>query len=169
MKSFVPPIIDIEASGFGRGSYPIEIGFALQDREIQSYLIRPESGWTHWSDQAEAVHHIPRPVLMKEGLSARELAMLLNNQLRGMTLYSDAWSHDSSWAALLFDAAELVQRFRIDSLSKLLTPDEVARWTDVKSRVVRELDIQLHRARNDVLALQETYLRVKGITTAPAV
>ena len=69
----------------------------------------------------------------------------------------------------MFQRGELVQRFRIDSLSKLLTPDEVARWTDVKSRVVKELDIQLHRARNDVLALQETYLRVKGITTAPAV
>ncbi len=167
MKTFVPPIIDIEASGFGRGSYPIEIGFALQDRELHSYLIRPESDWTHWSPQAEDVHHIPRPVLLKEGMSARELAMMLNNKLRGMTLYSDAWSHDTSWAALLFDAAELVQRFRIDSLSRLLTADEISSWTDVKRSVIDELQITPHRARNDVQALQETYLRVKGISTVP--
>ncbi len=168
MKTFVPPIIDIEASGFGRGSYPIEIGYALQDREIHSYLIRPQVDWTHWSAQAEDVHKIPRPVLLKEGLSVRELAMRLNNELHGMTLYSDAWSHDTSWAALLFDAAELVQRFRIDSLSRLLTPDEIYSWTDVKQSVLEELQIEPHRAHNDVQALQETYLRVKGINTVPA-
>lgn len=169
MKTFVPPIIDIEASGFGRGSYPIEIGYALQDREIHSYLIRPESDWTHWNAEAEAVHNIPRPLLLKEGHSARELAIILNKELAGVTLYSDAWSHDSSWAALLFETAELVQRFRIDSLSKLLSPDEVNEWSDVKRAVLEELNIHPHRAHNDVLALQETYLRIKGLTTAPAV
>ena len=168
MTSFVPPIVDIEASGFGRGSYPIEIGFALSDREISSYLIRPEPTWTHWSEDAASVHHITHDMLMKEGRSAREMAITLNQALQGLTLYSDAWSHDSSWISLLFDAAELVQRFRIDSLSRLLEPEEIDRWTDVKQRVVEELGLTLHRARNDVLVLQETFLRVKGVATAPA-
>ena len=27
----LPPIIDVEASGFGRGSFPIEVGFVMAD------------------------------------------------------------------------------------------------------------------------------------------
>ena len=108
MKTFVPPIIDIEASGFGRGSYPIEIGFALQDRELHSYLIRPESDWTHWSPQAEDVHHIPRPVLLKEGMSARELAMMLNNKLVSRRLRESIRKRCTSSAASNSSAAQLV-------------------------------------------------------------
>ena len=56
----IPPIIDVEASGFGRGSYPIEVGFALEDREVQSYLIKPALGWDHWDPKAELIHGISR-------------------------------------------------------------------------------------------------------------
>ena len=59
----VPPIIDLEASGFGRGSYPIEVGFALENREIYSFLIKPEADWTHWSEEAEEIHGISREQL----------------------------------------------------------------------------------------------------------
>ncbi len=53
-----PIILDIEASGFGRSGYPIEIGYALPDGQTWCSLIRPEPEWTHWDPSAEAVHHI---------------------------------------------------------------------------------------------------------------
>ena len=40
--------IDVEASGFGVGSYPIEVGVAFPDGGTQCYLIKPEHDWIHW-------------------------------------------------------------------------------------------------------------------------
>src|SRR3990167_8850773 len=42
MASRTPPaFLDIEASGFGRDGYPIEIGFVLSDGEAWRTLVRP--------------------------------------------------------------------------------------------------------------------------------
>ncbi|TNC92413.1 hypothetical protein [Thalassolituus sp.] len=160
MSRVVPAIIDVEASGFGRGSYPIEIGFALEDREVKSCLILPADSWTHWSDEAEAIHGISRDQLREEGLSVRDVALFLNEELRGKTLYSDAWSFDSSWIGRLFEEAELVQRFRIETINKLLTPDQMENWQGTKKDLWQEFSLSRHRAANDVRVLQETFLRV---------
>ena len=48
-----PLIIDVEASGFGGASYPIEIGVALDDGHKYCALILPEPEWTHWDAAAE--------------------------------------------------------------------------------------------------------------------
>ncbi|MEC8443600.1 MAG: hypothetical protein VXZ05_05305 [Pseudomonadota bacterium] len=163
MSIDLPAIIDVEASGFGRGSYPIEIGFALEDRVVKSYLIQPAASWTHWSDEAEAIHGISRDQLMTDGLSVRDVALLLNEHLFGKTLYSDAWSFDSSWIGRLFDEADLVQRFRIETINKRLSMEEMERWADTKADLWDELAVNRHRAANDVRVLQETFLRVAGV------
>ena len=41
-----PPILDVEASGFGPGSYPIEIGYVLGDGTAYCTLISPAISWT---------------------------------------------------------------------------------------------------------------------------
>ena len=41
-----PAVLDVEASGFGRSSYPIEIGVVFPDGHAYCTLIRPESHWT---------------------------------------------------------------------------------------------------------------------------
>ncbi len=156
----IPPIIDVEASGFGRGSYPIEVGFALEDREVQSFLIKPASDWVHWDPEAELIHGISREHLLEEGRTPREVALLLNDLLHGQTLYSDAWSFDSSWIGRLFDEAELVQRFRIETINKLLEPAEMERWHDTKKSLWSDFGLERHRAANDVRVLQETFQRV---------
>ncbi|MCD8522416.1 MAG: hypothetical protein LRY66_09535 [Saccharospirillaceae bacterium] len=160
MDISVPPIIDLEASGFGRGSYPIEVGFALEDRVVQSFLIKPAPTWLHWSVEAELIHGISREQLQDEGMTPREVALKMNEMLRGKTLYSDAWSFDSSWMGRLFDEAELVQRFRIETINKLLTPEQMEAWHDTKKSLWYEMNIERHRAANDVQVLQETFLRV---------
>lgn len=35
-------MLSIEASGFGRGSYPIDIGFVLEDGEARCMLVQPD-------------------------------------------------------------------------------------------------------------------------------
>ncbi|MCA6062099.1 3'-5' exonuclease [Thalassolituus marinus] len=164
MNTSVPPIIDLEASGFGRGSYPIEVGFALEDREVHSFLIKPAATWLHWSDDAEKIHGISREMLLNDGLTPREVALKLNDILRGKTLYSDAWSFDSSWIGRLFDEAELVQRFRIETINKLLTAEQMEAWHDTKKSLWSEMHIDRHRAANDVQVLQETYVRVAQLS-----
>ncbi len=160
MDISVPPIIDLEASGFGRGSYPIEVGFALEDRMVHSFLIKPAPNWLHWSVEAEHIHGISRDQLHREGMTPREVALKMNDMLRGKTLYSDAWSFDSSWMGRLFDEAELVQRFRIETINKLLTPEQMEAWHDTKKSLWHDMNIERHRAANDVQVLQETFLRV---------
>ena len=45
-KAATPLIIDVEASGFGATSYPIEVGVALDGRDNFCSLILPASDWT---------------------------------------------------------------------------------------------------------------------------
>lgn len=159
----MPAIIDLEASGFGRGSYPIEVGIALADGSVHALLIQPAESWTHWDDKAEAIHGINREYLMEHGKTPREVAIYLNDLCSGQTLYSDAWSFDSSWLGRLFDEAEIIQRFRLDTITRLLSEDEMSQWSDVKDAMVDELGLEIHRAANDVMLLRETYKKLKSL------
>ena len=67
----LPTILDIEASGFGRGSYPIEIGFSDGQGGLFCSLIQPEADWLHWDDSAEALHGLSRELLLTHGRPAR--------------------------------------------------------------------------------------------------
>lgn len=154
-----PPILDIEASGFGRGSYPIEIGFVMQDQRSHCMLIRPDPEWCAWDDGAERLHGIPRARLLHSGVPPREAAQFLNRSLGGMTLYSDAWGNDQSWLALLFDSAGLLPAFKLQTLRALLSEEQAALWHPTKNAVIRDLGLGRHRASNDARILQQTYLR----------
>ena len=158
----IPAIIDLEASGFGRGSYPIEVGIAMPDGSTHALLIKPAASWTHWDAKAEAIHGISREHLFEHGKSVREVAIFLNEICAGQTLYSDAWSFDSSWLGNLYNEAEIVQRFRLDTLTRLLTQSELDRWSNTKDAMAEQLNIQLHRAKNDVKLLRETFKKIKS-------
>ena len=139
------------------------MGFALENREIHSFLIRPEEDWTHWSDEAEQIHGISREQLLEEGQDIQSIAYQMNELLRGQTLYSDAWSFDSSWIGRLYDSAGIVQRFRIETINKLLSPRQVEFWHPTKEDVLQDLGVRAHRAANDVQVLQETYQRLQSM------
>ena len=153
-----PVIIDVEASGFGAGSYPIEVGVALPDGTTRCYLIRPADDWQHWDPAAEDVHRIPRPILLSRGRPLEDVARELNRELQGRTVYSDAWGYDSSWLARLFDAAEMPQRFRLEALRALLSEPQMACWDDARIEVQRALGSVRHRASADALVIQKTFL-----------
>jgi hypothetical protein len=157
----LPAILDIEASGFGRGSYPIEVGFVASDGALFCALVRPEPDWQHWDAGAEALHGISRALLAKHGREVAWLAREINTRLAGQTVYCDGWGQDSSWLGRLFDAAEMQPAFRLDDLRRLLTEDEAARWHTVTQAVRARQQITRHRASNDARVLQLALAEIK--------
>jgi hypothetical protein len=158
--SDVPATLDIEASGFGARSYPIEIGYVRSDGRACCTLVKPAPHWTHWDAEAERVHGIARPTLLQHGRAIVEVADLLNADLAGQTVYCDGWAHDYPWLALLFDEAERPLRFRLESVTTLLDEPRLARLDTVHRAAMAELGLVRHRASNDARALQLALSRV---------
>ena len=163
LSAAVPTMLDVEASGFGRKSYPIEVGFVLPDGRAYCTLIRPEPEWTHWDAQAEATHHIPRAIVLERGLPVHDVALSINQQLAGQTVYSDGWANDYSWLGALFDAADMTPSFRLENLRALLSEVEADQWHTVKAQVAQENATQRHRASADAKLLQLTLLRLRKV------
>ena len=158
-----PCILDIEASGFGGRSYPIEVGYVLPDGLARCTLIRPPTHWTHWDPGAEQVHHISRETLLRHGRPAGEVARLLNTDLAGLTVYCDGWAHDYPWLAALFDEAGLSPGFRLESVRTLLDEAHLALLPALQRQALLELGVVRHRASNDARALQLAIARAADV------
>ncbi len=160
-----PYIIDIEASGLGNGSYPIEVGLALEPGDRFCSLIKPTGSWTHWDEQAEAIHRISRDILLAHGRPVIDVALELNRLLDGRVVYSDAWGVDNTWVIELFAAAGIRQNFMVSPLEMILTEDQIGIWSETRDAVVEELGLRRHRASNDSWIIQETYVRTLAMTS----
>ena len=158
----VPTVLDVEASGFGRNSYPIEIGFVLPNGHTFCTLVHPEENWTHWDAQAESTHHISRALLMARGVPVSAVARTINEQLAGQTVYSDGWVNDYSWIGVLFDAADMSPAFKLENLRVLLDDQQADQWHTVKAQISSERGVQRHRASADARLLQLTLLRLRN-------
>lgn len=158
------PVIDVEASGFGRSSYPVEVGVVLPDGDTHCMIIRPQPDWVHWDCSAQSLHGIERATLLSHGREIEVVARSLNQWLGGQVVYSDAWGNDSSWLGLLFEAADISQHFQIDSLRSIMTEAQAACWHEVKAQVITELGFKRHRASYDALILQQTFIRSAELT-----
>ena len=154
MNDARPCIIDIEASGFGRGGYPIEVGYALADGRTRCTLICPPAHWTHWDEAAAQVHGITREALRRHGRSPQAVARMLNDDLAGQTVYCDGWAHDYPWLAALFDEAGLLPDFKLESVRRLLDEPRLARLPELQRQALQQLRVARHRASNDARALQ---------------
>ncbi|GED23006.1 hypothetical protein QWY79_05920 [Halomonas sabkhae] len=156
----LPTLLDIEASGFGRGSYPIEIGLARADGSVCAFLVHPLDEWTHWDPKAELLHGISRARLEREGYPVRQVARWLNDELSDIGIaYSDSWGYDNTWMSLLFHHAGMLPAFRLEALRRLLSETQMERWSDTKEAIIREQGVLRHRAGEDARLLQLTYQR----------
>jgi hypothetical protein len=158
----LPTIIDIEASGFGRGSYPIEVGFVLPDGANYCSLIRPAPQWKHWDSEAERLHHITPQILSVHGKPALEVASTLNLRLRNQVVYSDGWANDYSWLGRLFDEVDLIPAFRLENLRQILNEEEASRWHTTKAAVLAATPQQRHRASIDAKVIQQTLAQLRA-------
>jgi hypothetical protein len=160
----LPCVMDIEASGFGPGSYPIEVGWALPDGRTRCTLVRPPPHWTHWDTRAEQVHHIERSALLRAGRPATEVAAMLNADLAGCTVYCDGWAHDFTWLGALFEEAGGVPAFRLESVHRLLQAERLPELDEAQRRARSTLGLHRHRASADARALQHAL----GELTSPS-
>ena len=62
--------LDLEASGLGPHSYPIEVAWKSTADESDTFLINPDTvpGWTFWDDFAEELHSLCRTELRQKGV-----------------------------------------------------------------------------------------------------
>ncbi len=117
-----PCFLDVEASGFGDKSYPIEIAWSNEAGEIQRYLINPAScaDWVSWNADSEKIHGIDRPRLERNGWDPEFVATRLTEDLHGKTVYTDAPDFDDSWVAKLFTAVKQPKPFHCEHIDELL-------------------------------------------------
>lgn len=159
----LPIIIDIEASGFGHQSYPIEIGFITEDKQTWCALIRPEADWDYWDKDAESVHHISRSVLEQHGKPAKQIAAHLNQLLANKTVYSDGWAHDYVWLHQLYESVNQKPSFKLEDLRYVLDERQLLHWHQTKQAVISEMNAVRHRASSDAKIIQQTWQKTKDL------
>ena len=159
--AYTPTIIDVEASGFGPYSYPIEIGVALDNGDKYCTLILPAPAWTHWDEEAEKVHRISRDILQLYGKPMVEVARELNEILAGKTVYTDGWVVDKPWILKLFDECGITPDFSTSTLELILTESQMENWHDTKDALLGEMNLQRHRASYDAYVIQQTWVRTR--------
>jgi hypothetical protein len=160
----IPTIIDVEASGFGASSYPIEVGVINQLGERFCKLIKPQEDWTHWDDHAQALHGISRDLLDEKGCSVEEVCFQLNQFLSGQVVYTDGWVVDNSWLITLFHAARMSMQFHISSLEMILNEQQMALWHLTKDKLFKQMKEQRHRASSDAALIQNTFVTTQKIS-----
>jgi len=162
-KPLNPTIIDIEASGFGSHSYPIEIGVVKGNGDRYCALIAPQPEWIHWCARAQEVHGISRELIETRGREPYDICMELNHFLGATTTYSDAWTHDSPWLNRLFYAARVNRSFYLSTIEMIATEPQLLLWDETKKSLEKRLDIQRHRASGDAYLIQQTYLETRRL------
>lgn len=163
-KITLPTIIDIEASGFGAASYPIEIGIVRYDGAKWCKLLRPFASWVHWDSQAESLHGISQQMLQARGEDPYKVCVELNNFLGNTIVYSDGWVVDNPWLIKLYAAANVDMSFTCRALEYILTEPQMERWHDVKNSLVAEHNVKRHRASSDAMIIQQTYAKTIELT-----
>ncbi|SIS59498.1 hypothetical protein [Neptunomonas antarctica] len=140
--------IDIEASGMGSRSYPIEIAWksALTGKS-DAFLINPDTGynWTDWDPVANDIHGIDRDELVANGISVRDACRRLNRMLEGQAVTSDAYEFDYFWMQRLFESAMMKPAFVMQGIDKILEGAQLIQY-----RLVAISQVRAHRAMNDV-------------------
>ena len=159
IKLVRPFIVDVEASGFGCESYPIEIGLALDGENRYCSLIIPADQWTHWDMAAQDTHHISREILTRYGKPLDHVADELNRILNGLTVYSDGWTVDKPWITRLYSEAGIRQNFTISPLERILTEPQMEIWHTTKEKIITSMNLTRHRASSDAFIIQETFFR----------
>lgn len=159
----LPAIIDVEASGFGKGSYPIELGVVLSCGDRLSMLIKPEPQWTHWDANAESLHGLSQQQLFSAGKSIKCVATTFNAFINGLTVYTDAWVVDGPWINHLFYSAGVTPRFKVSSIEHIMSEAQFEIWDEAKTELANELDGTRHRASQDAWLIQQTYAKTRAM------
>ena len=156
-------LIDIEASGLGPDSYPIEIAYSPEDGTYRSTLINPDTGdgWDEWDPLAEALHGISRAHAVEQGQDVMAVANQLNEALGTGVWYTDAYDQDFAWMTRLYEAVLLEPSFRLASLQGLL--EQQGKGLAAKYDELAAMDEPAHRAEADLQRIRELLRQVVAV------
>ena len=154
--------IDFEASSLMRGSFPVEMGLAVDGGDVSSWLIRPVPEWEEWSPASEALHGLCRKQLAEEGFDVVHVAVAVLEACSApdCVLASDNPAHDAMWLNRLLDAAGQPRSLHVQDAEatyiaearrlQTLAPPPDALWhrqvTDSLEVEARELVRDVHAA-----------------------
>lgn len=149
--------VDLEASGLGPETWPIEIGLAciLADGTVHSEasLIRPDPTWREdkWAATSAAVHGIPRQAL-DDAPSAPEVAQWAMDWIGSRRAVSDAAEFDGLWLGRLLTTLDPAPRLPWIDFDQVVASSFDRRGIN---RVYRALDLlpAPHRAGPDAMRL----------------
>lgn len=159
-NTFNGNVVDVEASGLGSYSYPIEVGIVLSNGTTYEALIKPPADWQHWDTEAEQLHGISRETLQRRGRPLHEVCVELNQLCAGKTLYSDCWVYDSPWLNKMFARAGITPKFQCSPIEGVLQQADLENWVERKSEYIHSTQIVPHRALNDAIIISETLERL---------
>jgi hypothetical protein len=117
-----PCFLDIEASSFARESYPIDVAWSDAEGEIHRCLVSPRHvpHWTDWDPAAEAIHGIDHARLLRNGWDPSYVAAMIEEDLRGQVVYSDAPEFDRHWLQRLFEVVDRPLPCLVEHVDELL-------------------------------------------------
>ncbi len=150
--------LDLEASGLGPASWPIEVGWCFDGDAPETMLICPAEEWPReaWDDHAASLHGLAHDALTESGLAVGAVCERLNQVLEGAAVYSDAPDWDGFWLYRLFAAAGARQRFSLCDFGELLSdlPPQAVAAAVAEAKI---LSPHRHRAREDVLHMKKIF------------
>jgi hypothetical protein len=173
--------LDFEASSLAPGSYPIEVGWVMEDGSVEEHLIRPAPAWTDWDPTAEAIHGLSRDVLLARGEPHEEVARRMMQVLAAHEVFASAPSWDGKWLSVLLRAAGYPRhalRLRdteeadLDAAAEILAPGrEPGEVAHTAIRILRETRERLarppaHRALADARQEFEVWQEVRRLSFA---
>jgi hypothetical protein len=150
--------IDLEASGLGAKSWPIEAGWCFTAGAPKAMLIRPDSSWPldQWDEKAFQLHGVAHEELLKSGVAAEEVCGALNDALSDKIVYSDAPDWDGFWFYRLFQAGGVKQKFALRDFYDVFRKMP----KDILDALVEEANKRApraHRAIPDVLHMRTLF------------
>ena len=104
-------------------------------------------------------------MLERHGRPAHEVAAALNERLTGRVVHSDAWAHDYTWLARLFEEAGMAPAFKLESVGVLLDEHLLPLLRDAHRDAMAATGLTRHRASNDARAPQAALQRLSRTTT----
>jgi DNA polymerase III alpha subunit (gram-positive type) len=168
-------MLDVEASGLGHSSYPVEVAFASSTGAQANFLIKPTTDWLEkgeWDKSAEKLHGLSQQQLLQKGDNIVSVAQQLNKYLCSKLVLCNDLTFDGFWLTQLFQAANTSVTFHLIDLSDLFDF-----WGEEKAHLYKEeygktLNTNEHRALPDAKRFVKAYLAfvkkrmlLSGLTT----
>ncbi len=154
--------LDIEASSIESGSFPIEIGWCVDDeRPPESFLVSPAPGWDTtfgWSPISQALHGITLDDLRRDGIDVRSAVDRIEAAFAHRRVVSDNPDFDDFWLSLVYEAAGMSKAWSIghveDAYRAAVRANPVATTTFVRAlHAVERAYPHPHRAGPDALRM----------------